>query len=109
MENVKALDCVIGLTLATAVVTVVVALLLGRTIREWMAKAYLDRNVVKLTKSMSMAAAFHGSLVILFFGHKSHSFGLAAPLAAAWLVGGIYVSYIFLKRLEVLDQLASRD
>lgn len=109
MENIKTLDCVVLLTLATAVVTAVVASLLRRPIREWTAKAFHDRNVVKLAKSMSMAGAFHGSLLILFFGYRSQSFGLAAPLAAAWLVGGICVSWVFTKRLQRLGQLANSD
>ena len=108
MENGKTLDCVIALTVATAMVTVVVAPVLRRPIREWTAKAYLDRNVVKLAKSMAMAGGFYGSLVILFFGHMSQSLELAAPMAAAWLVGGIYLSWLFVRRLQMLDQLASR-
>ena len=109
MENIKTLDCVILLTLATVVVAAVVASLLRRPIRVWTAKAFHNRNVVELAKSMSIAGAFHGSLLILFCGYRSQSFGLAAPLAAAWLVGGICVSWVFMKRLQMLDQLASRD
>ena len=87
----------------------IVASVLRRPVRERTTKAYLDRNVVKLAKSMAMAGGFYGSLVILVFGHMSQSFELAAPMAAAWLAGGIYLSWLFVKRLQMLDQLASRD
>lgn len=109
MEDDEVHDCMIVLSVAAAVVTVVVASVLWQTVRGWIAKAYLDRNVVKLAKSMAMAAAFYGSLLILLLGYRSQSLGLAAPMAAAWLVGGTYVSYVFIIRLEVLDRSASRD
>lgn len=104
LENIKTFDCVMVQALAIAVVMVVVALLLRRFCRAWMARAWLDRNTVRLAKSMSMGAAFYGSIMILFMGHESHSYGFAVPLAAAWLALGVYASYVFMERLKLLDQ-----
>lgn len=109
MEVCEVHDCKIVLSVAATVVTVVVASVLWQPARGWMAKAYLDRNVVKLAKSMAMAAGFYGSLLILLLGYRRQSLGLAAPMAAVWLVTGAYVSYVCMKWLEVLDRSASRD
>lgn len=113
MEVCEVHDCKVVLSAAAAAVVVVVvaASLLWRPVRGWVAKAYLDRHVVKLTKSMAMAAGFYGSLLILILllGDMSQSLGLAAALAAVWLLTWIYVAYVCMKRLEVLDRSASRD
>ena len=109
MENVKALYCALVVTLAMGVVLVAVALLLQRRIGEWIAKAYREREVVDLAKRMAMTGGFYGSFVILLVGYESQRLALLAPIAAVWLVGGIYVSYVFMKRLRTPNQLAGRD
>ena len=107
LENMKKFECVMVFALAIAVGMVVVALIRWRVCRAWAARACLDRDTVKLAKSISMRFAFYGSIVILFLGHESHSYGFAAPLAAAWLALGVYASYVLMERLKLLDRLAS--